>query len=309
MRTPSLDEPVTNAQPSRLDFRQKSILGIVCLSAGIAPFAARWIPDDMARIACGLLLAAAYLAFTLFARNHAGLRQFWELSFAFCILAVANVLNDSIPGYVGTAVLHDPPNAGNPLASTVSGTVIIQLLESLIGAGSVVVLTKLSGRDLGSIYVRTGVIGRWLAFAALFFVVFYVFLATLPLRPDSPAHLFLPLGALTLDRFLALTPALLVVSMSNGFTEEVVVRGLFLQKFNTFFNPRISNVLQAIIFSSAHAGITYSPSVLLFIVLYVFPLGLATGYLMRATKGILVPGIFHGTLDMGIYVGFLSAAL
>jgi membrane protease YdiL (CAAX protease family) len=117
------------------------------------------------------------------------------------------------------------------------------------------------------------------------------------------------LSTLTLDQFLALTPALLVVSMSNGFTEEVVVRGLLLQKFNAFFNPPVSNVLQAIIFSSAHAGITYSPSVLLFIVLYVFPLGLATGYLMRATKGILVPGIFHGTLDMGIYVGFLSDAL
>jgi hypothetical protein len=175
MRTPSLDEPVTNAQPSRLDFRQKSILAIICLSAGIAPFAARWIPDDMARIACGLLLATAYLAFTLFARNNAALRQFWEPSFAFCILAVANVLNNSIPGYVGTAVLHAPPNAGNPLASTVSGTVILQLLESLIGAGSVVVLTKLSGRDLGSIYVRTGVIGRWLAFAVLFFIVFMSF--------------------------------------------------------------------------------------------------------------------------------------
>ncbi len=308
MRAPSLDQPVTNTQPSRLDFRQKSILAIVCLSAGIAPFAARWIPDDVAKIACGLLLAAAYLAITLFARSHAGLHQFWELSFAFSILAVANVLNNSIPGYVGTAILHDPPISGNPLASTVSGTVTIQLLESLIGIGSVVVLTKLSGRDLGSIYVRTGVIGRWFAFAVIFFVVFYVFLATLPLRPESPAHLFLPMSTLTLDRFLTLTPALLVVSMSNGFTEEVVVRGLFLQKFNAFFNPPVSNVLQAIIFSSAHAGITYSPSVLLFIVLYVFPLGLATGYLMRATKGLLVPGIFHGALDMGIYLGFLSAA-
>ena len=229
------------------------------MSAGIAPFAARWIPDDLARIACGLLLAAAYLAFALFARNHTGLRQFWELSFAFCILAVTNVLTNSIPGYVGTAVLHDPPRAGNPLASTVSGTVIIQLLGSLLGVGSVVVLTKLSGRDLASIYVRIGVIGRWFVFAIIFFVVFYVFLATLPLRPDSPAHRFLPLSTLTFDRFLTLTPALLVVSMSNGFTEEVVVRGLFLQKFSAFFNPAVSNVLQAIIFSSAHAGISSSP--------------------------------------------------
>ena len=32
---------------------------------------------------------------------------------------------------------------------------VIQLLESLIGVGSVVVLTRLSGRDLDSIYVRS----------------------------------------------------------------------------------------------------------------------------------------------------------
>jgi membrane protease YdiL (CAAX protease family) len=308
MSAPRLEEPEMNAPPSRLDFRHKAMLAVVCLGAGIAPFAARWIPDDVARVACGLLLVAAYLACTWFFRNHAALHQFWELAFAFSILAVVNVLNSALPGYVGTAVLHDPPTPGNPLASTVSGTLIIQLLESLIGVGSVVGLTKLSGRDLGSIYVRAGVIGRWIACAVLFFVVFYVFLATLPLRPESPARLFLPLSSLTLHRFLTLTPALLVVAMSNGFTEEVVVRGLFLPKFNAFFNPRLSNVLQAIIFSAAHAGITYSPSLLLFIVLYVFPLGLATGYLMRATKGILVPGIFHGTLDMAIYLGFLAAA-
>ena len=308
MRAPSLDQPVTNAQTSRLDFRQKSILAIVCLSAGIAPFAARWIPDDVAKIAGSLLLAAAYLAFTLFARTHTGLHQFWELSFAFSILAVANVLNNSIPGYVGTAILHDPPNSGNPLASTVSGTVTIQLLESLIGIGSVVVLTKLSGRDLGSIYVRTGVIGRWFAFAVIFFVVFYVFLATLPLRPESPAHLFLPMSTLTLDRFLTLTPALLVVSMSNGFTEEVVVRGLFLQKYGVFFGPRIANVLQAMVFASAHVGVTYTPNFLLFVVLLIVPLGLFGGYLMRATNSVITPGIFHGAVDMGIYLAFLSYA-
>ena len=150
MRAPSLDQPVTNTQPSRLDFRQKSILAIVCLSAGIAPFAARWIPDDVAKIACGLLLAAAYLAITLFARSHAGLHQFWELSFAFSILAVANVLNNSIPGYVGTSILHDHPAPGNPFASTVSGTVVIQLVGTFVAIVPIIVLTRVSGRDLSS---------------------------------------------------------------------------------------------------------------------------------------------------------------
>ena len=90
--------------------------------------------------------------------------------------------------------------------------------------------------------------------------------ATVALRPDSAAQRLLPTsGAVTLDRFLALTPALLLVAFSNGFQEEFLFRGLFLQKYNTFFDARVSNVLQAAIFSFAHAGVTYTPSALFFI--------------------------------------------
>jgi membrane protease YdiL (CAAX protease family) len=109
----------------------------------------------------------------------------------------------------------------------VSGTVVIQLLDALSAIVPVVVLTRISGQDLSSIYVRKGVRGRWFVFACVFFVVFYVFLASLPLRPDSPAHRLRPENStLTLGRFLALSPALLLVSLSNGFEEEFLFRGL-----------------------------------------------------------------------------------
>jgi membrane protease YdiL (CAAX protease family) len=85
-----------------------------------------------------------------------------------------------------------------------------------------------------------------------------------------------------------------------------VTRALFLKKYNWFFNPRASNVIQAVIFSSAPAGVTYTPSALLFIIAFVFPLGLFAGYLMRATNGLLAGGIFHAALDMAIYLPFLT---
>ena len=37
-----------------------------------------------------------------------------------------------------------------------------------------------------------------------------------------------------------------------------------------------------------------------------FPLGLAAGYLMRTTESVLTPAIFHGALDIAIYLVFLS---
>ena len=89
---------------ARLDLRQTSMLGIVCVCAAVAPLAARWIPDDVARVAYGSVLAAVFLTFSLFAKRHrSALHQFWQLSFAFFVLALVQVLNNSIPGFVGSS--------------------------------------------------------------------------------------------------------------------------------------------------------------------------------------------------------------
>jgi membrane protease YdiL (CAAX protease family) len=299
--------PHRTAPSQALDVRSRFGLALACLCAAAALLAARWIPDAVARIGYGLLVAAVLLALTLLAGKVASLRQFRELSFPFAVFALVQVLNDSIPGYVGVHVLRDPPTSGNPLASTVSGSVVMQLLETAIAVVPILVLTKVSGLDMGSIYARRGVIGRWLLFAVGAFVAFYLFTATLPLRPGSPVQHLLPTnGAVTLDRFLALTPALLVMVLSNGFQEELLFRGLFLQRYTRFFGAGPANILQAAIFAFAHAGVTYTPTVLLFIVAVVFPGGLLAGYLMRASDGVVAPAIFHAAADIPIYLGFLS---
>jgi membrane protease YdiL (CAAX protease family) len=304
MRAASLGVPTTHEHPLNLGAGRRLILTVVCLCLGIIPFA-RWIPGEPVRI----VYVAVLVALALFARTQPSLRNYWQVAFAFAVFGLVALLDGFVNGYVGSSLLHDPPNEGDPLASTVSGTVVIQLLDALSAIVPVVVLTRISGGDLSSIYVRKGVLGRWLAFALVFFVAFFVFLASLPLRPDSPAHRLLPENStLTLARFLALSPALLLVSLSNGFEEEFLFRGLFLQKYQVFFGARLANVLQALVFASAHVGITYTPNFLLFAVLLIFPLGLFGGYLMRATNSVITPGIFHGALDMGIYLAFLSYA-
>ena len=304
MSAASLDVPARHERPLSLGLRRRLVLALVCLCLGIIPFA-RWLPGDLVRIVYLVVL----LAFALFARAQPSLRTYRELAFAFAMFGLVAVLDGLVNGSVGTSLLHDPPNEGDPLASTVRGTVVIQLLDALSAIVPVLVLTRISGRDLGSIYVRKGVLGRWFVFAIVFFVVFYVFLASLPLRPDSPAHRLLPESStLTLGRFLALTPALLLVSFSNGFEEEILFRGLFLQEYEVFFGARIANVLQALVFAAAHEGVTFTPNFLLFAVLLIFPLGLFGGYLMRRTNSVITPGIFHAAVDMGIYLALLSYA-
>jgi len=58
-----------------LGVSKKFILGSVCLCAGVAPLAAKWIPDDVARIAYGLVITVSYLAFALFATVLPGIRD------------------------------------------------------------------------------------------------------------------------------------------------------------------------------------------------------------------------------------------
>jgi membrane protease YdiL (CAAX protease family) len=300
MTAASLGAPATAIHSSAA---RRAILALLCLCLGILPFA-RWIPGDLVPVVyVPVLLALALYARRTHRRNYA------DLAFAFAIFGLVALLDRFVNGYVGTTLLHDPPNDGDPLASSVSGTVLIQLLDTLSAIVPVLVLTRIWGHDMRSIYVGTGVLRWWFVFALAFFIVFFVFLATLPLRPDSPAHQLLPENSsLTLGRFLVLSPALLIVSLANGFEEEILFRGLFLQKYELFFGPPAANVVQSVVFASAHVGVTYTPNFLLFAVLLIVPLGLLGGYLMRATHSVITPGILHGTLDMGIYLAFLSYA-
>jgi uncharacterized protein len=291
---------IAQQRRTHLDTRQKSILAVLCIGAGILTLSTRSVPGDVARIAYGLVVTAVFLALALFARQRSSLRRFWELLFAFFVLSVFVVLDTTVPHYVGTYILHDTPVPGNPLASTIRGSVIIQLLETVITIVAVVVLTKASGKDLGSIYLRVGTFGRAFVIGIAGFVLFYVLIG-------SSSHRFFPTnGTLTLSHYLALTPALLVLVLSNGFLEELLFRGLFLQKYNAFLGPYLSNVVQAVIFALAHVGVSYTPFALLFIGLIVFPLGLLTGYLMRSSNGILAGSLFHAGADIPIYVAFLS---
>lgn len=291
----------TNERSTSLSAGQRSLLAVSCIGAGALALSMRYVPGDITRVIWGLAVAAVFLALALAARQRPSLRQFWELPFAFFVLALFVALDNTLPQYVAASVLRAAPVPGNPLAATVGGTVIVQLVEVLITVALVVGLTKAAGGSPGSIYLRWGSFGRALAIGGAGFILFYALFAFHPSSQFFPMH-----GGMTSQRFLTLTPALLTIALGNGFLEELVFRGLFLQKYNAVFGPVLANVLQAVIFALAHVGVSYTPFALLFIVLIVFPLGLLLGYLMRSSNGILASSLFHAGADIPIYLAFLS---
>jgi membrane protease YdiL (CAAX protease family) len=281
--------------------RTQWLLAVLCLGAGVVTLAARGIPGDVPRVIYSVLVAAGLLGVTLVARRQPALRRFWEVSFAFFIFAVVEVLDNGLRAFVTLYIPHAAPVAGNPEASTVLGTVVIQLLQTAFAIVPVIALTLASGGTLRSLYAGIGRPGWWLILPVMSLIGLYFF----SLSPR--AGLYIPMhGPITFSRLLALTPALLVLVVSNGFQEEFLFRGLFLRKYQTFFRFGVANVLQALIFAFAHAGITYTTSSLLFIVLGVFPLGLVMGYLMRKTNGVVTPALFHAGVDIPIYLAFLT---
>jgi hypothetical protein len=88
---------------------KKSRLGVLCHAGGIAPLAARSIRGEAAEIVYGLVMTAVLLAITLHVRGSSDLRKFWELPFAFFVLAVVPVLNNSVPPFFLAYVLHEHP--------------------------------------------------------------------------------------------------------------------------------------------------------------------------------------------------------
>jgi len=287
---------------SQLSTGHKAVFAVACVVGAFLPAAGGYVPGA-ARFIYLLVLAVVMLALALVARRSPAWHRFWEIPLVFFGMALFWLADNYVPDFLRANVLHIGTTSGNPTASTVAGTIILQFNELILTLIAVAIVLWISRTSLSSIYFRRGKFGRAYVIGIVGFFAFYV----LTFRALSQAH-FLPVhGTLDFSRYLSLTPALLVVAGTNSFLEELLFRGLLMSKLNIPFGPYLATVVQAIIFASWHVGVTYTPSVLLFVGLYVFPLGLVTGYLARSSGSILPAWFFHAGADLAIYLGFLTA--
>jgi membrane protease YdiL (CAAX protease family) len=253
-------------------------------------------------LACGVCVTLAPLALALLARRRSTLRRYWEIPLAFFGLALFVLADRYVPDFLRAQVLHVRTTSGNPIASTVSGTVIIQVDELVLTVLAVLVVLWISRTSLGSIYVRRGRLGRAYLIGIIGFIAFYV----LTFRVLQHSRMIPVHGTIDFHRYLSLTPALLLVAGINAFLEELLFRGLLMSKLNIALGPYLATLVQAVVFASWHLGVTYTPFVLVFVLFVTFPLGLLAGYLTRSSGSILPSWLFHAGADIPIYLGFLS---
>ncbi len=298
-------DPAQSFSPQResTSSAARILLVLFCLIAGLGyRFLVGLLPASPAQVAVLLGFAVILLVLALAARRTASLNRYWEIPFAFFIFAVAGILGDQ-GGFVQQAfvrdVLHEAPTAHNSLATTVMGTIWAQLFSTACLVIPILLLTKAAGSDLRSIFVSWT--RKWwpLAVGVLGFLLYLFF--TLSGRAAN----FFPNNGVTRERFLALTPAIIVLVLCNGLREELWFRGLFLKKYGRFLSPFGSNLLSAVIFASFHVQVQYTPALIPFLIIALV-LGLLFGYLMQKSDSLLPSLIFHAGSDIPIFLVYLS---
>jgi len=219
--------------------------------------------------------------------------KYWQIAFAFFIASVAYPFTALLDGWIRAilswfAVTTD----------TSQGQAIEKICEMLLKVVPILVLVKLSGADLESIFLKRGNLKLGLGIGALVFF----FLA-------PAAFMFASQRFTSLDTLIAAVVWGLVFSIANGFMEELWLRGIFLKRFVPMLGINASVWLTSIIFALMHSFAFYfDPFALTFFMVNTLALGLACGYLMMKSDSIWGAVVIHAASDFFLFIAVLANA-
>ncbi|MGY5854292.1 MAG: type II CAAX endopeptidase family protein [Candidatus Thorarchaeota archaeon] len=182
--------------------------------------------------------------------------------------------------------------------TTVEAIVVNKIISTLIVVIPIVLLVKFTTNDMSELYLQRGNLRRGIIVGAITLVLFIV--------TAIPVSIFLFGGQeVTVNRLFNLSPWIVVFILANGLKEELLFRGLFLKKYESFQSPDIANLLQAVIFSLAHLSTPIDTFVIIYLVLTFF-LGLAFGGVMQDTDSLLGSVLFHAAADIPVILAIFS---
>ncbi len=218
-------------------------------------------------------------------RKSSQFNKYWPVLFSFFIGGAAFLLQWLVFQFISYQL-------------TTESIALEKALAALLTIIPIIALTRISGDDLGSIYVkwgkfRIGLLVGIVAFA--FFAISSVPVATLLFGAQNMS-----------SKVIEWAPWILVFVLSNGLLEESMYRGLFLKKYEALFGPKLANLLQAIVFCTIHLSVAYTPEPYFFVILTFF-LGLAWGYISQRTDSIMGSVLFHAGTDIPIIISIFLA--
>ena len=237
-----------------------------------------------------IALSSLFLVSSIIFYESKNFEKYWRVFFSFFMASFA--LN--IQATSGFIIFRSTP-INNIVLSMLTSTALVII--------PIVVISRISGESLRSIFLTKGNLKRGLFIGSIGFAGFAVV--------SIPAATFLFQGQdVTVAKAISWTGPLLVTVFANGFREELLYRGLFLKKFESLLGTRSSNSLQAIIFSLSHTvagrgSMIYTPYIFV-LVIFTLVLGLVWGLVMQKTNSLLGSALFHAGSDLSVFLGIFS---
>jgi membrane protease YdiL (CAAX protease family) len=238
-----------------------------------------------------ITISAVFLLMALWARRVERWNKYRSAVWAFFIASMVVTVTSLLGGW-SDAILEQ----FDLTVATSQGNAVAKVYEMAMVVVPIAVLTKLSGADLGSIFIKRGNLKMGLGFGLLVFF-----------NLATAAFLFFAERFTSADRLLAAAVWGLVFAFANGFLEELWLRGIFLKRFEPLLGLGGSVLLTSIVFAMMHGGAMYlTPAAIPFMLANTFTLGLACGYLMMKADSILGAVLIHAGADIFLFVAMVA---
>jgi membrane protease YdiL (CAAX protease family) len=238
-------------------------------------------------------LSVVFLAAAIWLKRSERLNRYWQVAFALFIASFV-ITTTSLIGSWSTIIL----NWLNVPIDTSQRQAVGKIYEMLMVVVPILVLTKLTGADLKSIFIKRGDLWMGLGIGALVFV----FLGT--------ASFMFAVTRFSSTKLLGDAVVWgLVFSIANGFMEELWLRGIFLKRLAPLLGVGGSVLPTALVFGLMHGFAFYfDPIALIFYMLNTVALGLACGYLMMKSDSIWGAMVIHAASDFFLFIAVLANA-
>ena len=239
-----------------------------------------------------IVLAVLLLGLSILVRRSKHMTLFGPTLYAFFAATVAMAVDTYLPTSRWLLNALDVP------ILSPAGLALDKLDSSVILIGLLILLTRLSGERLDTIYLKKGNLKEGLKTGILAFLIASVasyFIAGLLFGAQN----------LSIARILPWTPWIIIFIFGNAFNEELLFRGLFLSKINCVMNRTTANLVLILPFVLHHTGITYTNDALMFLV-YLVPLAFVWGYLIQKTDSLLASVLFHAGTDVSVVLVIFS---
>lgn len=289
--TPSEKE---TAQINRLQRLGLIILFLVC-EAAIFIFGSYYFdafPTNK-NLSYNLAVSAVFLIATLRFKYDKRLKKHWQIPLVFFAASVAfpftAIFDDWIRAVLGWFAVT---------TETSKGQAIEKMCEMLLKIVPILVLVKLSGADMGSIFLKRGNLKLGLGISWLVF--FFLGTAT---------FMFAVQRFTSVETLVAAVIWGLVFSFVNSFMEELWLRGIFLKRFTPMIGINGAVWVTSLIFASMHSFAFYfDPFALSFFFVNTLALGLGCGFLMVKSDSLWGAVVIHAASDFFLFVAVLASA-